>query len=1266
VELERLQRAMEAAEERAQARRAALPTIRYEQDLPINAHRDEIAQALRDRQVLVVAGETGSGKSTQLPKICLEAGLGAYGLIGHTQPRRIAARAIAARLVDELGVTMGQEVGYKIRFTDRTDRRTFIKLMTDGILLAETQQDRFLDQYQVIILDEAHERSLNIDFLLGYFRQKLPERPDLRLIITSATIDAERFAEHFSDANGPAPIIEVSGRTYPVETRYRPLATEEGEELDVMEGVVAAVHELARIDRGHILVFLPTERDIREMARRLRGEPMPGDGSRSTEILPLYARLSAREQNRIFEPSSYRRIVLATNVAESSLTVPDIRYVVDTGTARISRYSPRSKILRLPIEPVSQASANQRAGRCGRVAPGICIRLYDEADYEQREPYTTPEIRRTNLASVILQAKMLRLGEIETYPFLDPPRPDALRDGYKTLFELQAIDHQREITTIGRQLARMPVDPRIGRMILAAADERCLHEVLIIASALELQDPRERPHDKQQQADERHEQFLDEESDFLSYLKLWDFYHHLKETVSRNQLRKACQQNFLSYTRLREWTEIHRQLLQIAEQTGLRVEPRKNEFTPIHRSLLTGLLSGVSYKTGDFEYTGGGGLKLNLWPGSGLFRKRPAWIMAAERVETAKIYARVVSRISPTWIEPLADHLVKRSYSDPHWSKKSGTVMAYEKVSLMGMPIVVGRKVHYGKLDPETSRRLFIQHALVDERMDAVETVVRQNRELREQIASLAAKTRQRAYVLDDYSIFMYYDERLPPDVYDVASLRRWLRASAENRKAITMHMDDLIEVPGATGASEATQQFPETLQVGSVTVPVHYHFVPGEEDDGVTITVPAAAVNQLSDQQMNWLVPGLLEEKITALIRSLPKSLRRNFVPVPDTAKRLAQELPFGQGDFLQSLSTRLSQIAEEPVVPAHFDESKLPSHLRMNVRVVDDAGEPQQMGRDLSSLQRTVRSQPADGNHDPAAQIVADAWHRDHLTAWDFPELPIEVPLERGGIQMLGYPVLIDQGSDVQLRLLDNLPLAEHQTRRAVTRLYVLAQQKSLRTQIRWLPRFDEVAVWSASLMDQDTLRHHLQMRIAELAFLGRKKTPRTKDDFEARLVDASERIAMATQEFAPWLPRTFEAYHRVRLSIESLGGGQAAALRSDLQEQRKHLFADDFLMEVPWMWLQHFPRYLQAMELRVEKWQTGAQQRDREASAQVSHYWQQFLHRQADLEQRHRYSPELIEYRWMIEEFRVSLFAQQLGTATKISAQRLDKQWEKVTSS
>ncbi len=1255
-----MQPEIDAAVKRLRERREGLPRVTYDLDLPILDHREAITAALSERQVLVVAGETGSGKSTQLPKFCLSAGLGVRGLIGHTQPRRIAARTIAARLAEELNVPLGRQVGYKIRFQDQTDPQTYIKLMTDGVLLAETQSDRFLDQYEVIILDEAHERSLNIDFLLGYLKQRLQQRSDLHLIITSATIDAERFGAHFADERGPAPIIEVSGRTYPVEMRYRPLVTHEGEDLDVAEGVVQAVHELARIDRGDVLVFLPTERDIRELARRLRGETFAGDGRRQTEVLPLYARLSSREQHRIFEPSDYRRIILATNVAESSLTVPNIRYVVDSGTARISRYSPRSKILRLPIEPVSRASADQRAGRCGRVAPGVCIRLFDEDDFQRRDMYTTPEIRRTNLAAVILQAKAMSLGEIEQFPFLDPPRPESIRDGYKTLFELQALTRERELTEIGRQLARMPVDPRIGRMILAGADENCLHDVLVIAAALELQDPRERPHDKQQQADERHAPFQDPESDFLSYLKLWDFYHHLKETVSRSQLQKACQRNFLSFYRLREWTEIHRQLLQVAQQQRLPLGSRGREFAAIHRALLTGLLSGVALRTGDSEYTGAGGVKLSLWPGSGLFRERPQWIMAAERLETSRRYARVVARISPTWIEPLAEHLVKRSYSDPHWSKKAGAVMAYEKVSLMGMPVVANRRVPYGKIDPETSRRLFIEGALVDERVNGAEGVLRRNREVRAELAELAAKTRRREYLVDDFSIFLFYDERLPADICDLAGLRRWLRRDTSHHDQLTMTLADLVpEQP----PQEKSELFPDHCQIDSLTLPVHYHFSPGSEDDGVTLTVPAAAVQQLSAQRLEWLVPGLLEEKVVALIRALPKQLRKNFVPVPDTAKRLTVDLVFGQGALRETVASRLSAWADERIGADDFDLQKLPVHLQMNVRVVDDEGTVVQMGRDLNALQ--LASRPKESAAELPSPIGEHPWRRDGITSWDFDALPVEVPLERSGIQIVGFPALVDQGESVALRLLDDKAEAEYQTRRGISRLYCLAHRKSLQTQVRWLPRWDETCVWAASLLDANTLKAQLQLRIAELAFVGRKALPRDPAAFAARLENATERIAVATQELAPRVPQLFEAYHQARLAWEAVTGSRAADAREDIGTQLAALMEPGFLVDVPWNWLQQFPRYLHAIVYRLEKLGSGGPARDAEFAGIVRPYWQRYQQRADENQRRRRHDPELVEFRWMIEELRVSLFAQHLGTAIKISPQRLDKQWSKVAA-
>ncbi|MEK6235770.1 MAG: ATP-dependent RNA helicase HrpA, partial [Planctomycetales bacterium] len=710
--------------ERSVAARAVrqenVPPIRYPDDLPVVEQREEIAQAIRDHQTVIVCGETGSGKSTQLPKICLELGHGVAGMIGHTQPRRIAARSIASRIAEELNRPLGREVGFKVRFNDRTGPRTHVKLMTDGILLAETQGDRFLEQYDVLILDEAHERSLNIDFLLGFVKRLAPKRPELKLIITSATIDAERFSQHFASAQGPAPVIKVSGRTYPVEVRWRPVESpNEDEEPDPEKALLDAVDEVARIDTGDLLIFMPTERDVRETAKALRGRMLPGDHVQCrTEILPLYGRLSAAEQNKVFQSHSHRRIVIATNVAESSITPPGVRYVIDPGTARISRYSPRTKVQRLPIEAISRASADQRMGRCGRTGPGICIRLYSKTDYESRERYTPPEIQRTNLAAVILQTKALRLGAVERFPFLDPPKTAAVRDGYKTLFELGAVDHREELTPLGKTISRLPVDPRIARMILAGAEENCLHELLIIASALEIQDPRERPAEKQGSADAAHEQFAHEESDFLAYLKLWDFFQRQKENLSQSKLRKACRQNFLSYNRMREWRDVHLQLLQLVKEAGLPIHERRDEYEPIHRALLAGLLSNIAFRGDAYEYSAAGGQKLFLWPGSSVFGARPKWIMAAELIETSKRYARNVARIDPKWIEPAAAHLVNRSYSDPQWNRAGSSVIAFEKVSLFGLTIVPRRRVNYGPINPGKSRELLIEHALVEGDVD--------------------------------------------------------------------------------------------------------------------------------------------------------------------------------------------------------------------------------------------------------------------------------------------------------------------------------------------------------------------------------------------------------------------------------------------------------------------------------------------------------------------------------------------------------------------
>lgn len=1250
--VEEIQRSVARRRERA----AALPAITYDGSLPIHARREEIIAAVAAHQVVIVCGETGSGKSTQLPKMCLDMGRGVDGLIGHTQPRRLAARSIATRLAEELGSPLGQDVGYKIRFTDRTRPETYVKLMTDGILLAETPHDRFLNQYDTIILDEAHERSLNIDFLLGYLKRRLPQRPGLRCIVTSATIDAARFSEHFTGAQGPAPIIEVSGRSYPVEVRYRPaVEDEEGEEPEFTQQIVTAVSELLRDQTGDILVFLPTERDIRETAAVLHRQW--AHGNRVLEILPLYARLPAADQNRIFASHPHRRVVLATNVAESSLTVPGIRAVIDTGTARISHYSPRSKVQRLPIEAVSRASADQRKGRCGRVGPGICIRLYSEEDFLARDAYPVPEIRRTNLAAVILQTLALKLGSIEEFPFLDPPRADAIRDGYKTLFELGAIDHHRQLTPIGRELSRLPVDPRVGRMILAADEYGCLEEVLIIAAGLEVQDPRERPSEKSEAADQCHAQLADPESDFLSILKLWDFYHHLKQTLSKNQLRKACRQNFLSFNRLREWADIYRQLCQVVDESDRRRHPRRDDYTAIHQSLLTGLLSGIAYRADAHEYTGAGGNKLHLWPGSGLFRRRPKWVVAAELVETSRRFCRTVARINPDWIEPLAPHLVKRTHQEPHWDRSSGSAMVYERVTLFGLLIVARRRVPLGPLDAAAARELFIQHGLVAEELPTRLPLLDHNRAVMKEIEELAAKQRRSDWVVGQYTVYQYYEKQLPPEVHDLRGLRQWLKRSGQaSRSALCMTRQDLLP---AVESEERPTQFPDALELPRASFPLHYRFEPGEDDDGVTITVPKHALNQISRDELDWLVPGRLEEKITALIRSLPKAIRRALVPAPDTARLAAEQLSFGEGPFLPALARVLERISEERIPVEAFQLDRLPSHLVMKVRVVDDSGETLAVDASLDDLRHRFLEQ-ASG---PSGQIDDLAWNQPPTTDWSFGNLPEELVVTRGGLRVSAYPAVLDQGEAVVVRLLDTPDRAQAESRRGIRRLYYLAEKKSLRAHVAWLPQLGESKLLASTLLPARQLESELALLIADRAFLGDEPLPRTEAVYRQRRDEAAERAAVAVQQITPLVHPLFEAYHAARLAVEELPKGRFPEAESDVRLQLAELLPLDFLTSTAWRWLENFPRYLRAVKERLHKLLHGGQARDREAVAQLAPLLRRYQERAESHRQRGYIDPELMLYRWMLEELRVSLFAQTLGTTMKVSITRLEKQWEKV---
>lgn len=1308
---EEYQQRLVASVQRRALRQQSHPRIEYPDDLPITAHRDELVELIRSRQVIVVCGETGSGKSTQLPKFCLEAGLGRDGMIGHTQPRRLAARSIATRLAEEMSTPVGEMVGYQVRFGDQTSDKTLVKLMTDGILLAETQSDRFFDAYDAIIIDEAHERSLNIDFLMGYLRKLQAKRPDLKVIITSATIDAERFAEHFSDEQGPAPIVNVEGRGYPVELRYLPWdELDEGDQpshlrgYDLSRHVIGGIESANRSGSGDMLVFLPTERDIREVSHRVAGHFKRLGIEGRTDLLPLYARLPQSEQQRIFKPSgNKRRIIFATNVAESSLTVPGIRVVIDSGTARISRYNARNKVQRLPIEDVSKASANQRAGRCGRIGPGLCIRLYSDEDFESRDDFTTPEIRRTNLASVVLQMKTIKLGKLEDFPLLDPPRPEAVREGIRTLTELGALDDRHELTPIGWKLGHLPVDPRVGRIILAADEFGVLPEILPIAAALEIQDPRDRPPDKRQAADEAHAAFADPRSDFLSYLKLWRYYEQARSDHSRNKLTRVLRKQFLSPTRMREWSDVYRQLREMASTSlGDRTKGKskkksigrirysedpdalvdEDRYGAIHQALLSGLLFGVAMAGEKKEYTGAGGLKLSLWPGSGVFSAKPKWIVAGELVETAKQYARTVARIQPQWIEKIGGHLLKRSHHDPHWSSKSGGAFCYENQTLYGLPIVTRRRVPLPPIDPATARDLLIDQGLAQQQIRTNARFVRHNEGLVQSIAELAAKTRRRDLVIDTYVIARFYQSRLPEDVCDRGRLEKldrgtdppaWAKGLGDSAgvsqwlqyppppdadSSLYMQPNDLIDVAADPITKEA---FPDELSVGQSKLPLEYRYEPGSERDGVSVKVHQAALDQISDDRLGWLIPGLLETKLIGMIKSLPKRIRRNLVPAADVASKIAQELAddYGQVPFMPAVCQAMSRHAEMPVTAMDFQRDKLSDHFQFLITVVNDEGATVAEGREVAPLQQKLGS--ADQSSSIAAQPMNDeSWTREATKEFDFDdEIPREVIRSRGGVQIAQYPGLVDLAPDsdqgVTTKLFSNQAAAEAATRQGLTRLFAIAERKELRSQVRWLPSLEEAKIKLAGVVSAAEFESALIDLLARIAFVEKQPLVRSKETFDARRAERGQRIAGATQEVAGWLTKFSEQYFAVRRELESLGG-RSGHTRADIKVQMEWLLSPHFLSTTPWQWLQHYPRYLQAIAYRLDKVRSAGT-RDSESTEVVQELWYRWLSDMTEAESTPHHQADC-EFRWMIEELRVSLFAQPLGTAVKVSAQRCEK--------
>jgi ATP-dependent helicase HrpA len=1253
---------VQASFARVTARKQSVPLIRYDDSLPIAAKRDEIKKVLAEHQVLIIAGETGSGKTTQLPKICLELGRGQHGLIAHTQPRRIAARSVATRVAEELGTPLGALVGYQVRFEDQSDANTLVKLMTDGILLAETQHDRFLERYDTIIVDEAHERSLNIDFLLGYLKTLLPRRPDLKLIITSATIDLERFSKHFNDA----PIIEVSGRTYPVETWYRPLTSEQDEEgnrveddLTVDQAILATLDEIAAHERsegkhpGDVLVFLPGEREIRDAAEMLRKAQL-----KHTEILPLYARLSPTEQQRIFQSHPGRRVVLATNVAETSLTVPGIRYVIDSGTARISRYSYRAKVQRLPIEAVSQASANQRKGRCGRVEPGICVRLYSEEDFNARPAFTDPEILRTNLAAVILQMLHLRLGAIDAFPFIEPPDGKAISDGFNLLQELSAVNRENQLTPLGRQLARLPVDPRLGRMLLEGAKQGSLQEVLIVASALSVQDPRERPPERQQAADQAHAQWKDVDSDFAALVNLWRGFEEQRQALTASPLRNWCRKNFLNYLRLREWRDAHRQLGLICRDLQLSINKEPADYPKLHKAVLSGLLSQIGQKTEDGDYLGARQRRFWVHPSSGLGKKRPQWLMTAELVETTKLYARMVAKIEPDWIEPLAGHLVKKNHFEPHWEKKRGQVVAYEQITLYGLIIVGRRPVHFGPIDPLMSRELFIREALVGGEIQSRAKCLTANTRLLEQLDELEAKARRRDILADEETLYAFYEARLPAEIHQTATFDSWYRVNSQkDPQLLIMREEDVL----AREASEVTAaQYPDTLRLGDLSLALSYHFEPNHPRDGVTLRVPAPLLPNLPGERLEWLVPGLLEAKCIALVRNLPKATRKNFVPVPDFVKAALQRMSFGVGSLPHALGAELLRMTGARVSDEAWSEAaeQVDSHLKMNLEVVDAQGKFLGEGRDLAELtSRFVAASQA------ALAVPQTAQSQQPVEAKGFAKVAQSAQQKIAGLSLTVYPALVEEGGTVKEGRFSTAAEAEYQHRRGLQRLLLQQLAEPAKYLRGKLPGLTELGLLYRELGRIEALVEDILLASLDSCILeGEASLPR----------DGAALASLAERKRGQWAEHA-ERLARLTLDILKLWHGlqkrfkgkidlaQAVAL-NDIKQQTANLVYPGFVRETPSLWLKELPRYLKAIELRLEKLPAQVQ-KDRVWSGELSNLWAQFKARADKHAQEGKRDEQLVLYRWWIEEYRVSLFAQQLGTKVPISDKRLSKQWGQV---
>ena len=1272
-----------------------VPPITYPESLPVSARRDEIARAIHDNSVVIVCGETGSGKTTQLPKIVLELGrgraAGGRGLIGHTQPRRIAASSVAKRIAEELKSPLGEVVGYKVRFQDRFQAGASVKLMTDGILLAETQTDPLLSAYDTLIIDEAHERSLNIDFLLGHLRQILPRRPDLKIIVTSATIDADRFAQHFASRHGPAPVITVSGRLFPVEQRWRPF--EEKRDFDLDDAIAEAVDELWRDGPGDILVFLPGEREIRETAdhlrkhlsQSLRGGPQP-------EILPLFARLSQQEQDRVFESGNGRRIVLATNVAETSLTVPGIRYVIDAGVARVKRYSYRTKVEQLQIEPISQAAANQRAGRCGRVANGICIRLYGEDEFKNRPRFTDPEILRSSLAGVILRMKALRFGQVEDFPFLEAPPKKAVTDGYALLGELGAVDEANELTAMGHELSKLPLDPRVGRMILEARDRQALSEVLIIASALSGQDVRDRPLEQAQNADEKHKKFDDERSEFVGYLKLWQWIEEGRghgdgghpHKLSNRQQEQRLRDSFVSPRRVREWRDIHSQLHTVVAEHGWRLNTAPASYEQLHQAMLAGLLGNIGCKADDEDwYLGARGVKFWRHPGAHLSKKPGRWLVAAELVETTRLFGRGLAAIEPQWIPPIAGHLLKTQLLEPHWEKKAGEVVALERATLYGLVIYNNKRINFGNVDPAAAREIFIREALVANEWETRLPFLAHNRKLIAQVEELEHKARRQDVLVEDELIYAFYDQQLPKDVHSGALLERWFRDEVKRQPTLLQLTRDELMRHEAAGITTAA--FPKTIRLGGIDCAATYLHEPGDSKDGMTVSVPIYALNQVSEERCEWLVPGMLRDKVLALVKSLHQRPRSRLVPLPDYAAEFCEAAPFAQGALLDALLKAVRERTQLAVQRNDFKLETLQLHLFMNFRVIDEHGRQLGMGRDLASLKAELGTQARSAFQTLAALKVASPAlpplplagegkdervrarsaspalpekEAARYTAWTFGELPELMEIHRGGQVLIGFPALVDRGTAVEVEVFDEPEVAASKHRAGLRRLVALQIKEPLKYLEKNIPDLPKMGVTYMALGGTvEELREQIIGLALDRAFLA-DPLPTNEQAFHVRVAEGRTRLNLIAQEVARLAGTVLAECATVQRKLKDSKPPKEVA--DDIHAQLQRLLPKRFLLGTEWAPLQHLARYLKAMALRLDKLRADPA-RDAARLAELRPLEQRYLRRLAELKGAQHLRMD--EYRWLLEELRVSLFAQELRTPQPVSAKRLDKAWAQL---